>query len=157
MNLIVVFSRKYRWPEHYFSVWSLGNSQKLLKTNQFLVSTIFFTIMKISFFSLRFDLFSIIAKEVNQIRNNVVCVVARLVFLFCCALTTGRCNAFQHNFVNQKNSTACISRLCYFLWLWFDTVNHNILLKKLKLYDIENNDLRCFKSYLWRRKQQKEN
>ena len=27
------------------------------------------------FFSLRFDLFSIIAKEVNQIRNNVVCVV----------------------------------------------------------------------------------
>ena len=85
MNLIVVFSRKYRWPEHYFSVWSLGNSQKLLKTNQFLVSTIFFTIMNISFFSLRFDLFSIIAKEVNQIRNlwcNVVCVVARLVFLF---------------------------------------------------------------------------
>ena len=157
MNLIVVFSRKYRWPEHYFSVWSLGNSQKLLKTNQFLVSAIFFTIMNISFFSLRFDLFSIIAKEVNQIRNNVVCVVARLVFLFCCALTTGRCNAFQHNFVNQKSSTACISRLCYFLWLWFDTVNHNILLKKLKLYDIENNDLRCFKSYLSRRKQQKEN
>ena len=60
----------------------------------------FFTIMNISFFSLRFDLFSIIAKEVNQIRNNVVCVVARLVFLFCCALTTGRCNAFQHIFVN---------------------------------------------------------
>ena len=69
-------------------------------TNTFLVSTIFFTIMNISFFSLRFDLFSIIAKEVNQIRNNVVCVVARLVFLFCCALTTGRCNAFQHIFVN---------------------------------------------------------
>ena len=52
------------------------------------------------FFSLRFDLFSIIAKEVNQIRNNVVCVVARFVFLFCCALTTGRCNAFQDNFEN---------------------------------------------------------
>ena len=51
--------------------------------------------MNISFFSLLFDLFSIIAKEVNQIRNNVVCVVARLVFLFCCTLTTGRCNAFQ--------------------------------------------------------------
>ena len=76
-------------------------------------STIFFTIMNISFFSLRFDLFSIIAKEVNQIRNNVVCVVARLVFLFCCALTTGRCNAFQHNFV--RSFTARISRLCYFL------------------------------------------
>ena len=51
------------------------------------------------FFSLRFDLFSIIAKEVNQIRNNVVYVVARLVFLFCCAHTTGRYNAFQHIFV----------------------------------------------------------
>ena len=66
--------------------------------------------MDISFFSLRFDLFSIIAKEVSQIRNNVkevsqirnnvVCVVARLVFLFCCVLTTGRCNAFQYNFEN---------------------------------------------------------
>ena len=60
--------------------------------------------MNIYFFSLRFDLFSIIAKEVNQIRNNVVCVVARLVFLFYCALTTSRCNAFQHNFENQKKS-----------------------------------------------------
>ena len=87
-------------PEHYFSVWSLGSSQKLLTTNQFLVSTIFFTIMNISFFNLRFDFFSIIAKEVNQIRNNVVCVVARLVFVFCCALTMGRCDAFQHIFVN---------------------------------------------------------
>ena len=73
MNLTLVFSRKYRWPEQYFSVWSLGNSQQLLTTNQFLVSTIFFTIMNISFFSLRFDLFSITAKDVNQIRNNVVC------------------------------------------------------------------------------------
>ena len=100
MNLIVVFSRKYRWPEHYFSVWSLGNSQKLLKTNEFLVSTIFFTVMNIYFFSVRFDLFLIIAKEANQIRNNVVCVVARFVFLFCCALTMGRCNAFQHNISN---------------------------------------------------------
>ena len=42
----------------------------------------------------------ITAKEVNQIRNNVACVVARLVFVFCCVLTTGRCNAFQHIFVN---------------------------------------------------------
>ena len=54
----------------------------------------------ISFLSLRFDLFSIIAKEVSQIRNNVVCVAAPLVFLFYCAVTTGCCNAFQHNFEN---------------------------------------------------------
>ena len=74
-------------PEHYFSVWCLGNSQKLLTTNNFLVSTILFTILNIAFFNLRFDLFLIITKGVNQIRNNVVCVVARLVFVFCCALT----------------------------------------------------------------------
>ena len=61
-----------------------------------LISTIFFKIMNISFFNLCFDLFSIIAKEVNHIRNNVVCVVARLVFVFFCAFTTGLCNTFQH-------------------------------------------------------------
>ena len=32
------------------------------------------------------------------------CVVARLVFVFYCALTTGRCNAFQHIFGNKKKS-----------------------------------------------------
>ena len=53
-----------------------------------------------SFFSLRFDLFLIIAKKANQIRNNVLCVVARYVFLFCCGLTRSRCNALQHNFTN---------------------------------------------------------
>ena len=47
-----------------------------------------------------FDFFSIIAKDFSQIRNNVVCVVARLVSLFCCVLTTGRCNAFRHILVN---------------------------------------------------------
>ena len=57
MNLTLFFNRKNRWPEHYFSVWSLGNS---------LVSTIFFTIMNISFSSLRFDLLLIIAEELNQ-------------------------------------------------------------------------------------------
>ena len=78
----------------------LGNSQKLLTTNQFLVSTIYFTITNISFFNLRLDLFPIIVKGVNQISNNVVCAVAPLIFVFCCALTTCRCNAFQHIFVN---------------------------------------------------------
>ena len=31
-------------------------------------------------------------------------VLGRLVFLFCCGLTTGRCNAFQPIFVNQQKS-----------------------------------------------------
>ena len=35
----------------------------------------------------------------------------------------------------------------------FDTFNHNILLKKLKLYRIENSNLKWFTSYLSRRKQ----
>ena len=70
MNLTLVFCRKYRWPEHYFSVWCLGSSQKLLTTNQFLVSTIFFTIMNISFFSLRFDLFS---SQSNQEQCSLCC------------------------------------------------------------------------------------
>ena len=34
----------------------------------------------------------------------MVCVLAPLVFVFCCALTTSRCNAFPHSFVNQKKS-----------------------------------------------------
>ena len=104
---MVVFSRKYRWPEHYFSVCSLGNSQKLLKTNQVSVGTMFLkygTKYEYLFFHSFFNLFSIIVKEVNQIKNNVVRVVARLAFLFCFALTTGRCSTFQHNFVNQRKS-----------------------------------------------------
>ena len=82
MNLTLVFSRKYRWPGQYFSVWCLGNSQKLLTTNQFLVITIFFAMMNVSFFDLRFDLFSIIVKEVNQIGNNIVCFVSLSLYLY---------------------------------------------------------------------------
>ena len=78
--------------------------QILLKTNQFLVSTIFFTNINISFFNLFFGLLSIIAKKVDQISKNVPFAVARLVFLFCCALITSRCNAFQQFFKYQKES-----------------------------------------------------
>ena len=131
MNLTLLFSRKYRWPEHYFSIWCLGNCQKLLTTNRFLLSAIFFTIMNISFFNLRFDLFLIITKEVNQIRNNVACVVVRLVFVLCCALTTGHCNAFQHIFVNEKKSDFYVS---YFQTMIFlVTMVEGFTLKKLLL------------------------
>ena len=58
-KLFDILGRKYRWQEHYFSAWPSESSQKLLKTNQFLVSDTFFAIMNISFFSLAFDLFSI--------------------------------------------------------------------------------------------------
>ena len=84
----------------FFRMLYGGNSQKLLTTNQSLVITIFFTNIVISFFNLRLDLLSIIAKKVNHIMDTVVCVVARLVFVLCSALTTDRCNAFPHIFVN---------------------------------------------------------
>ena len=54
MNLTLVSCTKHRYPEHYFSVGSLGNSQKLLAANQFLVSAIFFTIMIFFFFQSAF-------------------------------------------------------------------------------------------------------
>ena len=59
-----------------------------------------FTNINISFFNLCFEDFSIIAKNVNPIKNNVVCFVAPFVFVFRCALTTDRYNAFQQIFVN---------------------------------------------------------
>ena len=86
MNLTLVFSRKYRWPEHYFSVWYLGNSQKLLTTKQFLVRTILFTNTNISFFNLHFDRFSIIAKKSQS--NQEQCCLCCSSPCFCALLCT---------------------------------------------------------------------
>ena len=80
----MVFSRKYRWPEHYFSVWSLGNSQKLLTTNQFLVSTIFFTVMNISFFQSAFwSLFNRQRSKSNQQQCSLYCSSPCFLVLLC--------------------------------------------------------------------------
>ena len=68
-------------------------------------------------FNLCFDLFLIFTKEVNQIRNNVVCVVAHLVFVFCCALATGLCNVFKIK--RNRSFTVRFSRLCFFLVTMF--------------------------------------
>ena len=84
MNLTLVFSRKYRWPEHYFSVWCLVSSQKLLTTNQFLVSTNFYTNLNISFFVLRFDCFSVMAKKSQS--NQEQCSLCRSSPCFCVLL-----------------------------------------------------------------------
>ena len=108
VNLTLFFSRKYRLPEHYFMVGMvLRNFSEITNSKPiFRQYNIFYNYeyQSISIINLRFDLFSIIPKEVNQIRNNVVCVVARFVFMFCCALTMGHCNAFQHIFVNYNKS-----------------------------------------------------
>ena len=114
----MVFSGKYRWPEHYFLVWCLRNSQKLLTTNQFLVSTMFFTIMNISFFNLCFYLFLIIIKEVNQIRNNVLCFSLpcfRILLCFHYRLLQCFSTYFRKYIVKYIVNTLVMMKECY-IW-----------------------------------------
>ena len=80
----------------------LRKFSEITNTKPFLVSTIFFTSMNISFFNLRFNLFSIIAKKVNQIRNNVVCVVAHLVFVLSLCTHYGPLQCFSTYFRKLK-------------------------------------------------------
>ena len=86
MNLTLVFIRKYRLPEHFFSIWCSRNSQKLLTTNHFLVATILFTNINIPFFNLRFDRFSIIAKKCQS--NQKQCNLCFSSPCFCVLLCT---------------------------------------------------------------------
>ena len=75
MKLTLVFSRKCTWPEHYFSVECLRNSQKLLTTNQVLVSKIFFTIYE--YFFLRSAFWSLFnhcqTSQSNQEQCSLCC------------------------------------------------------------------------------------
>ena len=121
MNLTLLFSRNHRWPEHYFSAWCLGYSQKLLTTKQCLLNTISFTIIDISFFHLRFDLFLIITtSQLNQKQCNVLWFA-----LFpCFAMHSLRAVAMPFNIFSwikrNRSFTAHIYRLCFFLWIWFN-------------------------------------
>ena len=85
MNATLVFSRKYRWPGHYFSVWSLRNSQKLLTTNQFLVSTIFFYNYEYFFFQSAFwSLFNHCQRsQSNQEQCSMCCSSPCFLVLLC--------------------------------------------------------------------------
>ena len=76
------------------------------------------------FLNLCFDLLTIIAKKFNQISNNEVCVGAHLVFVFLMqslrVLVMFFNNFQQFSLIRLYRSVmAHISRLCYFLWLWF--------------------------------------
>ena len=166
MNLTLVFNWKYKWPVHYFSIWCSGKSWKILTTNQFLVSTIFSTNINISFFNLCTDLFSIIAKKVNQIRNNVVFVVAHLVFVFCCALITGHCNAFQHIFVNQKKSEfygphfqtmLFLGTLIYIIKKSIEDVKNSGSSESAFFFNVHRRSCSVINTVLKRRKQNKNN
>ena len=66
-----------------FSRIVLRKLSEITNNKPILISTIFFYSYKY-FFNLRFNLFSIIAKEFNQNRNIVVFVAACLVFVLLC-------------------------------------------------------------------------
>ena len=58
----------------------------------------------------------------NEEQCSAVCVVARLAFLFCCALTTGSCNAFQKKIgvlrpVFPDNIISCDYDLMFYYFL----------------------------------------
>ena len=108
---------------------ALRRLTEITNSKPILTSTILFLHLWIFLFSIffsLFDLFSIIAKEANKIRNNLVCVLARLV-LFCCVLTTGRCNAFQHIFVNYKKPE--------FNFPYFQTMEFLLTMCKIYLWE----------------------
>ena len=84
----------------FHMLWCSENVKKMLANNRTIFSQ-YNIFDKYKYFVFQSVFWS---KKVNQIRSNTVCVVARLVFVLCCTLTTGRCNAFQYIFVNQKKS-----------------------------------------------------
>ena len=113
-----------------FFPMALRKLSEITNSKPILTSTVFFLQLWIFLFSIffsLFDLFSIIAKEANKIRNNLVFVAARLVFLFCCVLTTGRCNAFQHIFVNYKKPE--------FNFPYFQTMEFLLTMCKIYLWE----------------------
>ena len=74
MNLNLVFSRKYRWPEHYFSVWCMvlrKFSEITYYKPIFSQYSIFYKY--ISFFNLRFDLFSQSKQEKYSLCCSLTC------------------------------------------------------------------------------------
>ena len=86
MNLTLVFRSKYRWPEYYFPVWSLGNSRKLLTTKQLLVSK-YFSQLWIFLFSVCV-LISIQLSPKKSIKSEAIWPVLYLVLLSCFAVHT---------------------------------------------------------------------
>ena len=67
-----------------FSVWCLESSQKFLTTNQFLVSTIFFTYMNISFFNVSFISFNHCQRsQSNQEQGSLCCSLPCFHVLLC--------------------------------------------------------------------------
>ena len=135
MNLTLFFSRKYRWPEHYFSAWRSGNSQKLLTTNQFLLSTMFFTIMNISFFNLRFDLFNHHQRsQSNQKQCSLCCGSPCFRVLLCNHYGPLQCFSTHIRRLKEIGALRPIFPDYVFSWLWFELCHKNMLPERFWVY-----------------------
>ena len=82
------------------------------------------------FLSLRFDFFSIIAKEANKIRSNVVCF--RLPCFVLLYTQYGPLQCFSTYFRKLKEIEVLrpIFPDCYSLWLWYELLSKHLLQQK---------------------------
>ena len=105
-----------------------GNSRKLLTKNQFLNSTIFFTIMNI-FFQSAFWFISNHLQRIqwNQKQFSLCCSLPWFRVLLCTHYGSLHCFSTYFPKLNKGNHSFLvhISRLCYFLWLWFHRLKEN--------------------------------
>ena len=95
-------------------------------------------------------------QKVNQIRNNVVYVVARLAFVFWCALATGGCSAFQHILVNQKKSKFSgpyFQTMLYVTSCDYDSKNNNFFSMDMVLTDPHLREKNIFRIKEFQRKE----
>ena len=118
MNLALVYWRKIQIVKSLFfhDVCCSGNSWKILKYTKLICSQ--YTILtntNISFcieFLIKSGklILGILWKSLQRLtvsaeqNTKTRRAITRLVFVFCSALTTGRCNVFQHIFGNENKS-----------------------------------------------------
>ena len=82
MNLIVVFSRKYRWPEHFRMVF--GKFSEITKNKPVFSQYNIFYSYEYLFFSLRFDLFNHRQRsQLNQEQCSMCCSSPCFLVLLC--------------------------------------------------------------------------
>lgn len=109
VNLAVAFQSETQIAVTLFFQNALRKFTKIFTANNFSQS------IDICYFNLSSERFSIHNKEVNKIRNDIVCVVARHAIVFRCVLIIAPAMFFNISFEIKRNQsfTVQISRLCY--------------------------------------------
>ena len=114
-NLVLVLSKKYKWPEDYFSIWCWGNSWKILTTN-FYSAHIFSQLFLLSIcFLVCFE-----SMSKKSIKSEIMWFV---LFSYIVVHSLRAVAMFFNILLEIKRNqrfTAHISWLSYFLWLWTD-------------------------------------